>query len=175
MMGKMKKELPWIYWAWCYAHRLELASKDALSSNLFRDLTEMLLRLYYLYSKSPKKCREIGDIVEDLKGVFEFPKGGNLPIRSQGSRWINHKRKALQHFVDRYGAYLNHFYVLIEDPTVKGEDRAKLKGYVKKWAKPSMLIGAALYIDVWKSPSVLSLALQEDNLDIINIHKENPY
>ena len=96
MMGKMKKELPWINWAWCYAHRLKLASKDALSSNLFRDLTEMLLRLYYLYSKSPKKCREIDDIVEDLKGVFEYPKGGNLPIRSQASRWINHKRKALQ-------------------------------------------------------------------------------
>ena len=38
MMGKMKKELPWIYWAWCYAHRLELASKDVLSSNLFKDL-----------------------------------------------------------------------------------------------------------------------------------------
>lgn len=105
MKGKIQKELPWIFWAWCYAHRLELACKDALSSPLFKDIVEMLLRLYYLYSKSPKKSRELPDIVENLKEVFDFPKGGNVPVRSQGSRWINHKRKVLQRFVDRYGAY----------------------------------------------------------------------
>ncbi len=43
------------YNLWCYAHRIELACKDALSRNLFKDLTEMLLRLYNLYSKSQKK------------------------------------------------------------------------------------------------------------------------
>ncbi len=91
-----------------------------------------------------------------------------MPIRSQGSRWINHKRRALLRFVDRYGAYLHHLYTLLEDQTVRGEDRAKLKGYVKKWEKPRMLVGAALYIDVLKSPSALSLAMQEDNLDVVS-------
>ena len=167
MKGKMQRELPWIYWSWCYAHRLELACKDALSSQLFKDLEEMLLRLYYLYSKSPKKCCELADIVEDLEVVFEFPKGGNLPVRSQGSRWINHKRKALQRVVDRYGAYLNHLLALIEDPSVKSDDRAKLKGYVQKWKQPKMLIGAAMYIDVLKCPSILSLTLQEDDLNVV--------
>ena len=38
----------------------------------------MLLRLYYLYSKSPKKCQELTDIVEDLKEAYEFPKDGNF-------------------------------------------------------------------------------------------------
>ena len=104
MRGKLQRELPWVSWAWCYAHRLELACKDAFSSKLFKDIVEMLLRLYYLYEKSPKKSRELADIVADLKEVFEFPDGGNLPIRSQGSRWIYHKRKALQRIVDRYGA-----------------------------------------------------------------------
>ncbi len=79
MKGKIQRELPWIFWAWCYAHRLELACKDALSSPLFNDIVEMLLRLYYLYSKSPKKSRELTDIVENLKEVFDFPKGGNVP------------------------------------------------------------------------------------------------
>ena len=46
----------------------------------------MLLKLYYLYEKSPKKRRELNDIVGDLKEVFELPEGGNLPVRSQGSR-----------------------------------------------------------------------------------------
>ena len=67
----------------------------------------MLLRLYYLYEKSLKKCRELLDLVIDLKEVFVFPEGGNLPVRPQGSRWISHKCKALQRVVDRYGAYLH--------------------------------------------------------------------
>ena len=29
MKGKLQKELPWLRWVWCYAHRLELACKDA--------------------------------------------------------------------------------------------------------------------------------------------------
>ena len=125
----------------------------------------MLLRLYFLYSKSP---RELSDIVEDLKEVFEFPKGGNLPVRSQGSRWINHKRKALQRFVDRCGAYIDHLLTLVEDKTIKSDDQAKLKGYLKKWRHTRMLIGAALYVDVLKSLSCLSLCLQDDHLDIVS-------
>ena len=71
MKGKLQKQLPWLYWTWCYAHRLELACKDAFSSQLFKDIAEVLLRLYYLYAKSPKKSRELADIVEDLNEVWE--------------------------------------------------------------------------------------------------------
>lgn len=81
MKGKLQKELPWLHWIACYTHRLELACKDAFSSQLFKDIVEMLLRLYYLYSKSPKKSRELAEIVEDLKEIWEFPSGGGtLPI-----------------------------------------------------------------------------------------------
>ena len=38
----------------------------------------MLLRLFYLYAKSPKKSRELNNIVEDLKEVWGFASGGNL-------------------------------------------------------------------------------------------------
>ena len=106
--GKMQRELPGLYWAWCYAHWLELACKDALSSQLFKNITDVLLRLYYIYAKSPKKSRELSDIVIDLKEVFQFKEGGDMSVRSQGSRWIAHKRKALQRLVDHYGAYINH-------------------------------------------------------------------
>ena len=52
---------------WCLAHRLELAIKDALTGTFFDSLDEMLLRLYYLYQKSPKKCRELERVITDLK------------------------------------------------------------------------------------------------------------
>ncbi len=167
MKGKLQKELPWLHWMWCYAHRLELACKDAFSSQLFKDIAEVLLRLYYLYAKSPKNSRELADIVEDLKEVWEFSRGGVLPVRSEGSRWINHKRKALQRLVDRYGAFLNHVTTLAEDRSITSTDRARLKGYLKKWKQSKVLIGAAMYVDVLKAPALLSLSLQGEKLDIV--------
>lgn len=62
-------------------------------------------QLYYLYEKSPKKAHELISVVTELKEVFEFPQGGNIPVRAQGSRWISHKRKALQRVVDRLVKY----------------------------------------------------------------------
>ena len=128
----------------------------------------MLLRIFYIYNKSPKKSRELTDIVEDLKEVWEFSSGGNPPVRSEGSRWITFKRKALQRIVDRYGAYLNHMIALSEDPSVKSVDKARIRGYIDKWEQGKMLIGAALYVDALKPPSLLSLCLQDKNLDILN-------
>ena len=84
MRGKLQTALLWLYWAWCYAHRLELACKDAFSSHLFHDIDDMLLRLYYLEKKSSRKCGELSDFIDDLK-VFEFPEGGNLHVQTPGS------------------------------------------------------------------------------------------
>ena len=80
MKGLLQSAHPWLVWSWCYAHRLELACKNALTSKFFKHTDEMLLRLYYLYEKSSKKTRELIEIVEDLKEVYELPKGGNIPV-----------------------------------------------------------------------------------------------
>ena len=47
-------------------------------------------------NRSPKKTRELSEIIGDLKEVFELPKGGDLPVQCQGTRRISHKGKALQ-------------------------------------------------------------------------------
>ena len=67
-------------------HQLELAVKDALKSTAFDLIDELPLRLYYLYEKSPKKCRELEDITRDLQDCFYFNDGGDKPIRASGSR-----------------------------------------------------------------------------------------
>ena len=59
LKGLMERKLPWLYWRWSIAHRLELAVKDALKGTAFEDIEEMLLRLYYINENSPKKCREL--------------------------------------------------------------------------------------------------------------------
>eukprot|EP00731_Ephydatia_muelleri_P004503 Em0002g679a len=135
---------------------LELSCNDAFCSPLFKYIEEMLLRLYYLYEKSPKKSTDLANIVENLQHVFDFPKGGNLPTRCHGTRWISHKRKALQRVVDRYGAYIVHLHALIDDKSIKATDRAKLKGYLVKWKAAKTLIGCAMYTDALKPVSLLA-------------------
>ena len=164
---ELQAALPWLYWSWCNAHRLEMAAKNSLPSSLFKNIEEMFLRMYYLYEKSPKKSQELSSVVEELKEFFEFPPCGNIPVRSQGSRWITHKRRALQRIVDRYGAYICHLTALSEDRSLKSEDRARLTGYLRKSSDGKVLIGCALYVEVLKPPSLLSMTLQGLDLDIL--------
>ena len=65
MKGRLQKNFLG-FWTWCFAHRIELACKNALSSTLFREISDMLAKLISIYSKSPKKSRELSEIVEDL-------------------------------------------------------------------------------------------------------------
>ena len=39
-----------------------------------------------IYKKSPKRSKELVNIVNDLQEVFELKKLGDLPICSQGTR-----------------------------------------------------------------------------------------
>lgn len=54
LKGLVEEKLPWVYFMWCLAHRLELAISDALKGTIFDSIDDMLLRLYYVYDKSPK-------------------------------------------------------------------------------------------------------------------------
>ena len=168
LKGQLQRALPWLFWGWCYAHRLELACKDAFSSTLFSSEDEMLLRIYYLYEKSPKKCRELESIAKELKEVFDLVKGGDRPIRSCGTRWITHKRNALQRIVDRYGVYIAHLSALVEDTSLESTDRARLKGYLMKWKSSKILVACCLYIEALKPVSILSLTMQEDSTDVVS-------
>ena len=47
--------------------------------SLYKEIEELLLRLYYLYEKSLKKTHELASIVEDFKEAFNFPGSGMFP------------------------------------------------------------------------------------------------
>ena len=53
----------------------------------------------------------------------------------------------------------------MSEDTTLGSTR--LKGYLLKWKQSKMLVGAAMYVDALKPPSLLSLALQGEKLDIV--------
>lgn len=103
LKGQLKATRPWLITVWCLAHRLELSLKDAFKNTLFSEIDEFLLRIYSVYSKSPKKCRELEEVVSELKSILnasELPGGGNRPLRACGTRFVCHKVHALERILD---------------------------------------------------------------------------
>lgn len=89
--------------------------------------------------------------MEDFKEVWELSRSGNLPVRSEDSRRINHKCKALNRLVDRYDAFLKHVTTLAENQSIKSTNRVHLKEHLKQWKQSKVPIGAAVYVDVLKA------------------------
>lgn len=171
LRGYLEESVPWVVVFWCLAHRLELALKNALQDTLFTRIDEMLLRVYYLYEKSPKKCHQLDDVVASLRLCLEpaeLPnKGGNRPLRACGTRFISHKVAAIDRFIDRYGAYISHLIALSEDSSVKSTDKQRLKGFVMKWRDSKMVIGCALFHDILKPAAILCKVLQDDEVSLV--------
>ncbi len=149
------------------AHRLELAVKDALKGTAFDAIDEFLLRLYYLYEKSPKKCRELEDLITELRERLSFDHAGVKQVRSSGSRWVSHKLNAMKRVISKFGAYTNHIATLSKDRSVKSTDCAKLKGYYSKWIEAKYLLGCALFVDLLTSCAIFSKCMQSDEVDIL--------
>ena len=57
----MKEEMLWTAFVWCMAHRLELAIQDTLKDMFSDKVDDLILRIFYLYQKSPKKTQGIKD------------------------------------------------------------------------------------------------------------------
>ena len=174
LQGYLNEAVPWVVVFWCLAHRLELALKDSLNNTLFSVIDEMLLRVYYLYHNSPKKCRELDEVVQQLKMCLQeqdsdVPKlnlRGSRPIRACGTRFVTHKVAALNRLIQCFGAYLAHLVTLIEDPGTKSTEKAKLKGYLIKWRNSKMILGCALFHDLLRPASILCKSLQYDDLSV---------
>lgn len=168
LKGLVEQHVPWVFWMWCIAHHLELAVKDALKGTAFDVIEEFLLRLYYLYEKSPKKCRELEEIIQDLRECMSFDDAGVKPVRSSGSRWIMHKLNAMKRVLSKFGAYTGHIATLSEDSSMKATDRAKIKGYYTKWIDSKYLLGCGLFVDLLTPCSIFSRCLQSDEVDILS-------
>lgn len=153
--GLIQSDRSWVIMVWCLAHRLELALKDALSKTYFSVVDEFLLWLYYLYHKSPKKCKELEDVVSTLKECLsdcEFPAvGGIRPMHACGTRFVTHKVSALERIIDRFGAYMNHLVTLTESSSTKAAEKQKLTGYIRKWRECKLLLAYALFHDLLKN------------------------
>ena len=83
-----QEDYPWISFIWCFSHRVELALKDVLKENMDQ-VDTTLTHLYYLYTKSSKKHRELKNLYM-LKDEFEMYTSGVRPLKATCNRWIGH-------------------------------------------------------------------------------------
>ena len=139
------------------------------TGTVFDTIDEMLLKLYYLYEKSPKKCRELEDLVSELGEFISFTGKGLRPIRASGSRWISHKLNTMRRILSKYGAYTMHVVALSEDRSVRSTDREKLHGYCKQWVDSNYLLGCALFVDLLTPCAAFSKAMQAEKIDILGV------
>ena len=81
---KLQTENQWLTFGWCVAHRLELALKHALTGTTFDEIDELILRLYYVYKKSPKKLRQLKELCEIYEDS-QFCESGYRPKKASGT------------------------------------------------------------------------------------------
>jgi len=119
LKGIFERKLEWIYWSCCLTYRSELTIKNALQGSYFQSIDNMLLKLYYLYEKSAKKCCELSEIINDLKQFLEFDDNDVKPIRASGTRWVTQKLSAMKRILSKYGVYTHHLAALSVDHSIK--------------------------------------------------------
>ena len=143
---------------WCLSHRLELAFKDALKKDM-EEVETALRDLYGIYQYSGKRLRELRMLHDILKDVYEFENGEVKPSKASGTRWIDHKLRAMKSFIDKRGLYLAHIQNVIADETKKN-DKASLEGKRRRIAQGSLLLKCAMYVDILEPARQLSLTTQ---------------
>ena len=73
----------------------------------------------------------------------------------------------MRRVLSRYGAYTSHIVTLSEDSSVRSTDRAKLRGYYRKWTEGHYLLGCAVFVDLLTPCSIFSKVMQSDEIDIL--------
>ena len=106
------------------------------------------------YQRSPKRLRELKTVGKTL-GVSVVK-----PAKPEGTRWIDHKRKALTAMDRNYAAIITH----LED--MASDDVAKVKGYLKVMKAHKFVTYAAMYQDIVKRLAILSKCFQSDTSSI---------
>ena len=85
-----QEDYPWLAFVWCFSHRLEVSLKDALSEFL-EPIWHFATHLFYIYSNSSKKHRELKSLYQELKEQYEMYCSSVKPLKVGRTRWMNRK------------------------------------------------------------------------------------
>ena len=157
----LKQDLPGLVSMHCFNHHLELAAKDAFSLSYLNKVCTMLLNLYLVYEKSPKRLRELRSLAEIME------ENVRKPDRASGTRWSQHKSRALKSLILGYGVIVAHLEAMAsEESSLKPVDKVKFKNYWTKLTSYKFVI-YMLFFDALLDPlAALSCSLQGSSADL---------
>ena len=165
LIAQLQEEHEWVLFVWCFSHRLELALKDALQ-DFTKPVDESLMHLYYLYHKSSKKLRELKSLFKDIKKDFEMFGDGVKPVKSTGTRWIDHRIRAMGRVVDKFGLYTRHLKDFISREK-NSKVRATVQGKLTKMLDAQFILRCAFLKDLLTPAKIFSLVTQNKDPNII--------
>ena len=161
VISLLLKEHPWLIFMWCVSHRHELSVKDSLSDTSFKHIDEVLLALYLLYYKSPKKLRQMKDFADLYTESLEKSSSGKIrPKKSCGIRWIAHKWNPMRNVFENFGVYIQHVKAMSQDAFYKSNGRSKFIGYLKNGSTQKHPSHLALFIELLSLIRVLSFGFK---------------
>ena len=102
-IAKLQKDrVPDLIEIQCFAHKLELSVKDAMENTYFSSVVDTLIGLYYFYTYSPNRMRQLQAIADIMEEVVLKPE------KAQGTRWIDHKVRALKKMKSNWSLIVSH-------------------------------------------------------------------
>ncbi|CAB4034812.1 zinc finger 862-like, partial [Paramuricea clavata] len=153
--------IDWLVTVHCASHRLELSIADALKSTVFSDINEMLQNVYSFYKRSPKKMVQLEGLGEALEMAV------SMPVKASGTRWLEHKIRAMNWISKNYGlliAPLNH---LTEDESFTSADRQKFKGMYTKYRNAKYPLFVEYFIEILVPAAELGLIFRREKIDVV--------
>ena len=156
--AKMRESTAWFSTIHCFNHSLELAVKATFNTTFFKEVDNMLLKLFYLYRESPKRLRELK--------MFGEMYDQSIPklYKSYGTTWIAHEVKAMEIALNNNGIYIKHLESLANTDS-QALKRAEIAGEVKSKKNGKFLIHLAIYLDVLTPLKVIGLGFQKEKHD----------
>ena len=104
-----------------------------------------------------------------MKDDFELEYSGVRPTKTYGTRWISYRLNALHKFYDKFEVFVLHLESLIREATTT--EKSTLKGVHRKVVSSSVIINAALFLDILAPVKDLSIALQNNSFNIVDAIK----
>ena len=157
----LQEDMPWLVEIHCFNHRLELGVKDAFAKTNIDEISTMLENLYYVYKNSPKGLRELKSIGEIMEESI------NKPGKAQGTRWLQHKSRALHTLLSGYPVITAHLEAMAADSKVKPADQAWFKSYLKKLTSFKFVVHMLFFEALLNPLAALSCNLQGDTTDLL--------
>ncbi|XP_014675882.1 PREDICTED: zinc finger protein 862-like [Priapulus caudatus] len=165
----LRQEQPCSIAIHCYAHKLELAYKDAIKVvPLDKKAITLLQGLYYLYHNSALNRSNLKAAFSSL-GQKPF-----MPTRVGGTRWVAHLLRALKNFFAGYDAIKVHLEQVVRPMTPIERVSCSTSGKAAGLLQLMTHLDTVLYLhnlaDVLTVLSRLSLVFQERNASAAVIH-----